>query len=56
MKNQEKINKDLIEFWNSAITLSSVYKEELQKEIPDYKDLAPSLKLFNVAKELLKFS
>ena len=52
MENTKKVNEELIEFWNSAISLSNEFKEQIKEEIPDYKELAPSLKLFDAAKEL----
>lgn len=51
MNNQE-INKNLIKFWDNAIKLTPEEKKEETKG--DYKDLAPSIKLFNAAQELGK--
>ena len=54
MNNQE-INNDLLKFWDEAIKLTPEEKnEELKIEKRDYKDLAPSIKLFNAAQELGK--
>ena len=54
MNNQE-INNDLLKFWDEAIKLTPEEKnEELKIEKRDYKDLGPSIKLFNAAQELGK--
>ena len=54
MNNQE-INNNLLKFWDEAIKLTpEEKKEELKIEKRDYKDLAPSIKLFNAAQELGK--
>ena len=48
MKNVKEINDNLIKFWDSSLTLTAEQKEEIQQsqEI-DYKELAPSPKLFD---------
>ena len=47
-----KDNQTLIEFWNTAFAMSEEEKEEYRKNIEDWKELAPSEKLFHAA-ELL---
>lgn len=49
----KKTNDNLIEYWNSSIMLSEKDKDEERKnKVRDYKDLAPSEKLFQAVGEL----
>lgn len=51
----DKISKDVIEFWNSAIKLEEDDKKEIENSgDKDYSKLAPSLKLYEAVKELGK--
>ena len=51
----DKVRKDnhtLIEFWNSAFAMSEEEKEEYRNNLEDWKELAPSEKLFHAAESL----
>ena len=49
----QKTNDTLIEFWNSSIALSKEDMDEERKNgVRDYKDLAPSEKLFHAVENL----
>ena len=52
-ENAKSINETLIDFWNSAISLSEEEREEEASEKADYRELAPSEKLL-AAVSLLK--
>ena len=47
-----KDNQTLIEFWNTAFAMSDEEKEEYRKNIENWKELAPSEKLFHAAGSL----
>ncbi len=51
-ENAKSINETLIDFWNSAISLSEEEREEEASEKADYRELAPSRKLFVAVSEL----
>ena len=53
MNNEiKKLNDNLINFWNSQIVLSEDDKKALQNSNIDYKDIAPSKKLFDEVEKL----
>lgn len=52
--NNNQINKTLITFWDNAIALSEEEKKELRDPSFNYKDLAPSTKLFEAVSTLGK--
>ena len=48
MKDNKKVNAELVEFWNSAIKLPEDYKEEVRKSSDNsVMDLVPAQKLFD---------
>ena len=47
-----KVNRDLIEFWNSAYVISEEEMEECRKDPDSWKELVPSEKLFRAAESL----
>ena len=53
MKDNKKVNAELVKFWNSAIKLPEDYKEEVRKSSDNsVMDLVPAQKLFDAVKEL----
>ena len=53
MKNIEEINKQLIAFWDSTLTLTEEQKDQLKNiEESDLKQLAPAEKLYNAVSSL----
>lgn len=54
-KDINKLNEDLIKFWDEAIKLPEDYKEqERNREDRDYKEIVPSEKLLHAVSELGK--
>ena len=47
-----KVNRDLIEFWNSAYVISEEEMEQCRKDPDSWKELVPSEKLFRAAESL----
>lgn len=52
MRKTIEDNQKLIEFWNSAFAMSDEEKEEYRNNIEDWRELAPSEKLFHAAGSL----
>lgn len=51
--NNNEVNNNLIKFWDAAIALTSEQKDEMKEyKGMDAKELAPSVKLFDVVKTL----
>ncbi len=53
-KDIQKVNEELIKFWDDAIKLNEEYKQAYLNEEKNYEDIVPSEKLLNAVKELGK--
>ncbi len=56
MQDNKTVNNKLIDFWDSALTLSDDYKSQIEQiPVSDYAELAPAEKLFDAVQSLGNF-